>query len=373
MLKLVMAMSENKYRFIISGGGTGGHIYPAIAIANGLKSKYPNAEFLFVGAEGRMEMEKVPRAGFNIVGLPIMGLQRRLTFKNLLVPFKLYQSLSKAKKIIKKFAPHVAIGVGGYASAPLLKKAEQLGVPCLIQEQNGYAGLTNKLLASKAETICVAYDNMDKYFPSDKIVKTGNPVRTDIIKNNINSADAKKSFGLKEDQLTVLVIGGSLGARTINESIAGLLPELKEKGVQLLWQTGKWYYTKAQEVVEAFDNVSVNEFIYNMDEAYAAADVVISRAGALSISELCLIGKPTILIPSPNVAEDHQTKNAMALVNADAAVLVKDNDAHNQLGTSLFALIDNKEKQKDLSQNILKQGIPNATDRLVEEVSKLIK
>ncbi len=368
-----MAMSENKYRFIISGGGTGGHIYPAIAIANGLKNKYPNAEFLFVGAEGRMEMEKVPRAGFNIVGLPIMGLQRRLTFKNLLVPFKLYQSLSKAKKIIKKFAPHVAIGVGGYASAPLLKKAEQLGVPCLIQEQNGYAGLTNKLLASKAETICVAYDNMDKYFPSDKIVKTGNPVRTDIIKNDINSADAKKSFGLKEDQLTVLVIGGSLGARTINESIAGLLPELKEKGVQLLWQTGKWYYTKAQEVVEAFDNVSVNEFIYNMDEAYAAADVVISRAGALSISELCLIGKPTILIPSPNVAEDHQTKNAMALVNANAAVLVKDTDAHNQLGTSLFALIDNKEKQKDLSQNILKQGIPDATDRLVEEVSKLIK
>lgn len=368
-----MSETKNKYRFIISGGGTGGHIYPAIAIANGLKAKYPEAEFLFVGAEGRMEMEKVPRAGYEIIGLPIMGLQRRLTLKNLLVPFKLLQSLWKAKKIIKDFAPHIAIGVGGYASAPLLKKAEGLGVPCLIQEQNGYAGLTNKILAGKAEKICVAYDNMEKYFPADKIVKTGNPVRTDIIENDINSSDAKKSFGLKEDQLTVLVIGGSLGARTINESIAGLLPKLKEKGVQLLWQTGKWYFSKAQEQAKGFENVSVNEFIYNMDEAYAAADVVISRAGALSISELCLIGKPTILIPSPNVAEDHQTKNAMALVNANAAVLVKDADAHNQLGTSLFALIENKEKQNDLSQNIIKLGIPNATDRLVEEVSKLIK
>ena len=368
-----MSSQQPKYRFIISGGGTGGHIYPAIAIANGLKAKYPEAEFLFVGADGRMEMEKVPRAGYEIIGLPIIGLQRRLTLKNFLVPFKLLQSLWKAKKIIKSFAPHVAIGVGGYASAPLLKKAEGLDVPCLIQEQNGYAGLTNKMLANKAKTICVAYDHMEKYFPADKIVKTGNPVRTDIIENNINSADAKKSFGLKEDKLTVLVIGGSLGAKTINESIAGLLPALKEKDVQLLWQTGKFYFPKAEEEAKGYKNVSVNDFIYNMDEAYAAADVVISRAGALSISELCLVGKPTILIPSPNVAEDHQTKNAMALVNENAAVLVKDVDARNVLGKALFELIDNKEEQDDLSQNILKLGIPDATNRIVEQVSKLIK
>jgi UDP-N-acetylglucosamine--N-acetylmuramyl-(pentapeptide) pyrophosphoryl-undecaprenol N-acetylglucosamine transferase len=276
-----MSDTKNKYRFIISGGGTGGHIYPAIAIANGLKAKYPEAEILFVGAEGRMEMEKVPCAGYQIIGLPIMGLQRRLTLKNFLVPFKLLQSLWRAKKIIKDFDPHVAIGVGGYASAPLLKKAEALDVPCLVQEQNGYAGLTNKLLAKKAKTICVAYDHMDIYFPADKIVKTGNPVRTDIIENKVNASDAKKSFGLAEEKLTVLVIGGSLGARTINESIADLLPELKDRNVQLLWQTGKFYFPKAEEQAKGYDNVSANEFIYGMDEAYAAADVVISRAGAL--------------------------------------------------------------------------------------------
>ncbi len=326
-----------------------------------------------MGAEGRMEMEKVPRAGYEIIGLPIMGLQRRLTLKNFLVPFKLLQSLIRAKRIIKKFAPHVAIGVGGYASAPLLKKAEQLGVPCLIQEQNGYAGLTNKLLGSKAKTICVAYDNMDKYFAADKIVKTGNPVRTDIIENMINPINAKKAFRLMDDQITILVIGGSLGARTINQSISALLPALEKSGIQLLWQTGKLYYDKALQQADDFSNVAVHEFIHNMDEAYAAADLVISRAGALSISELCLVGKPTILIPSPNVAEDHQTKNAMALVNANAAVLVNDKDALSQLGVSLFALLDNNDKQNELSENIIKLGFPDATDRIVEEISKLIK
>lgn len=368
-----MSELNNKYRFIISGGGTGGHIYPAIAIANGLKAKFPTAEVLFVGAEGRMEMEKVPRAGYDIVGLPIMGIQRRLTWKNLLVPFKLIQSLFRAKKLVKNFRPDVAIGVGGYASAPLLRKAEGLGVPCLIQEQNSYAGLTNKMLAGKAEKICVAYDHMENYFPKEKITKTGNPVRSDIVSSTIDQNEARKSFGLEENKKTILVVGGSLGAFTVNESIERLLPEFAKHDVQVLWQTGKYFFERAKAISKDDKHVAANEFIYTMDQAYAAADVVISRAGALSISELCLVGKPTILIPSPNVSEDHQTKNAMALVDVEAAVLVKDIDSREHLGEVLFSLIKDDEKQKSLSENILKLGIPDATDRIVAEVSKLLK
>lgn len=368
-----MLNQQYKYRFIISGGGTGGHIYPAIAIANGLKKKYPQAEFLFVGADGRMEMEKVPRAGYEIVGLPIIGLQRRLTLKNVLVPFKLIQSLIRAKRIIKQFKPDVAVGVGGYASAPLLRKAESMGIPCLIQEQNGYAGLTNKLLADKVKTVCVAYDNMERYFPKGKLVKTGNPVRTDIIDKKIETSQAKVAFGLNENIVTLLVIGGSLGARTINESVGAMLPKLRALGIQLLWQTGKSYFFDAQEQAKSYENVSVNEFIYNMDVAYAAADVVISRAGALSISELCLVGKPTILVPSPNVTEDHQTKNAKALVQANAAILVKDIEASQKLESCFLGLVADAKRQAELSEAIIKLGIPDATDRIVAEVSKLLK
>lgn len=368
-----MSESNNKYRFIISGGGTGGHIFPAVAIANGLKARFPQSEFLFVGAEGRMEMEKVPRSGYEIVGLPIMGLQRRFTFQNFLLPFKLIKSLWMAKRIVKQFQPDVAIGVGGYASAPLLKKAEGLGVKCLIQEQNSYAGLTNKWLAKKVKTICVAYDHMERYFPKEKIVKTGNPVRSDIIDSRENQNEARVSFGLENDKKTLLIVGGSLGAFTINESIEKLLPEFEKHDMQVVWQTGKYFYERAKQAASTYKNVAVNEFIYTMDKAYASADVVISRAGALSISELCLVGKPTILIPSPNVSEDHQTKNAMALVDVDAAVLVKDIEARDQLGDALFALVKDENKQKELSENIVKLGFPDATDRIVEEVAKLLK
>jgi UDP-N-acetylglucosamine--N-acetylmuramyl-(pentapeptide) pyrophosphoryl-undecaprenol N-acetylglucosamine transferase len=368
-----MSKLNNKYRFIISGGGTGGHIYPAIAIANGLKCRFPKSEFLFVGAEGRMEMEKVPRAGYEIVGLPIMGLQRRFTFQNLLLPFKLLKSLMLAKKIIKNFRPDVAIGVGGFASAPLLRRAEGLNVPCVIQEQNSYAGLTNKWLAKKVNTICVAYDHMDKYFPKEKLVKTGNPVRSDIIETKIDQSEARVSFGLEKDKKTLLIIGGSLGAFTINESIEKLLPEFDKHNMQVLWQTGKYFFERAQASSSKYENVAVNEFIYTMDKAYACADVVISRAGALSISELCLVGKPTILIPSPNVSEDHQTMNAMALVDTNSAVLVKDVEARERLGSALFELIKDEKRQEELSENIVKLGFPDATERIVEEVAKLLK
>ena len=368
-----MSGLNNKYRFIISGGGTGGHIYPAIAIANGLKARFPQAQFLFVGAESRMEMEKVPRAGYNIVGLPIIGLQRRFTFQNLLMPFKLLKSLQLAKKIIKDFKPSVAIGVGGYASAPLLKKAEGLNIPCVIQEQNSYAGMTNKWLSKKVNTICVAYDNMDRYFPKEKLVKTGNPVRTDIIEINIDQNDARVSFGLEPDKKTLLIVGGSLGAFTINESIEKLLPELVKYKIQVIWQTGKFFFERAKKSAAGYKNVSVNEFIYSMDQAYASADVVVSRSGALSISELCLVGKPTVLIPSPNVSEDHQTKNAMALVNTGSALLVKDIEAREQLGNVLFDLLNDEKTQIALSENIVKLGFPDATDRIVEEVVKLLK
>lgn len=366
-----MQSNLTPYRFIISGGGTGGHIYPAIAIANELKDRFPKAEIKFVGALGRMEMEKVPKAGYEIIGLPIVGIQRRLTLKNLAVPFKLIKSLFMAKKLIKTFQPNVAIGVGGYASGPLLKSAVGAGVPSIIQEQNSYAGLTNKLLSSDVVKVCVAYDNMEAYFPKDKIVITGNPVRKDISEISIPKNEALTHFKLSLDKKTILVIGGSLGARTINESIQASVDKLTEAGYQLLWQTGAFYYEGLKSLNS--HQVIVRDFIYEMDKAYAAADVVVSRAGALSVSELCLVGKPVILVPSPNVAEDHQTKNALALVNKNAAVLVKDVEAKQTLVEELLKLLADQEKQYLLSTNIKQLAKPNATVEIVNEIEKLLR
>lgn len=363
------------HKIIISGGGTGGHIYPAIAIANAIKEKEPNAEILFVGANGKMEMEKVPKAGYKIVGLDIAGLQRKLTLKNLSFPFKLMKSLAKAKKIVKEFNPDVAVGVGGYASGPLLRQAGKLGIPTLLQEQNSYAGLTNKLLAKNAMKICVAYDNMDQFFEADKIVFTGNPVRKEILNIEGKKEKALAHFDLANDKKTVLVIGGSLGAKTINDSVKEALSLLKENNVQVLWQTGKFYYEAIKSYVSdnGFDNVKVFDFVYEMDLAYASADLVVSRAGALSISELCLVSKAAILVPSPNVAEDHQTKNAMALVNQNAAVLVKDAEAKEQLGKEIIELINDGDRLTKLRSNIASFGRPNAADAIANEVFKLIK
>lgn len=355
-----------KLKVIISGGGTGGHIFPAVAIAKALQRLHPEIEILFVGAEGRMEMEKVPKEGFKIIGLPIMGIQRRLTLQNLKVPFKVIASLLKARKIIKEFHPDIAIGVGGYASGPLLKAASNLGVKTLIQEQNSYPGVTNKLLSKKAERICVAYENLEKYFPAQKILLTGNPVRHNVWQIEGKKEMAMTTFKLSPTKKTILVVGGSLGARTINRAIEKHASEITAQNIQILWQTGKTYQPSPELVKN--DNIKIHPFIYEMDLAYAAADVIISRAGAMSISELCLIGKPAILIPSPNVAEDHQTKNAMALVNNTAALLVKDADAENEINQVATDLIHNEALQSTLSQNILKMGKPEADVTIAREV-----
>ncbi len=364
-----------KLKIIISGGGTGGHIFPAIAIANAIKEKYNNAEILFVGAEGKMEMEKVPAAGYQIIGLPIMGLQRRLTLQNLKFPFKLLASLKKAKQIIKDFKPNVVVGVGGYASGPLLKIATKNNVPALIQEQNSYPGITNKLLAKKVQKICVAYENMERFFPKEKIILTGNPVRQDI-KNLVAKRErGLEHFKLASNKKIVLVIGGSLGARTINESIAAGLSEFKNNEIQLIWQTGKWFADKAKKATDNYKNLGIITlpFIRKMDYAYAVADVVISRAGASSISELCLAAKASIFVPSPNVAEDHQTKNAMALVNHNAAILVKDVEAKTTLIPTLMTLIKNETQQQKLKTNITKMAYNDAANIIADEVVKLIK
>lgn len=363
------------FRVIISGGGTGGHIFPAIAIANAIKLKYPNSEILFVGAEGKMEMEKVPAAGYKIVGLPIMGIQRKLTLQNLKVPFKLLYSLIKARKIIKEFKPNVVVGVGGYASGPLLKIATSMGVPALLQEQNSYPGVTNKILAKKVQKICVAYHGMEQFFPKEKIVFTGNPVRQDIVDLTNKREKGLAEFGLSANKKVVLVIGGSLGARTINESIDAGLDLISENNMQLLWQTGKGYAEKAAESVAKYPNKGIvtMPFIAAMDLAYAVADVVISRAGALSVSELCLTEKPSILVPSPNVAEDHQTKNAMALVNQHAAILVKDVNAKTELISALIELVENTSTQEQLKKNIKLLAKPDAASQIADEVIKLIK
>ncbi|WP_210465473.1 undecaprenyldiphospho-muramoylpentapeptide beta-N-acetylglucosaminyltransferase [Rufibacter roseolus] len=366
-------MPEKQYRFIISGGGTGGHIYPAVAIANEIKRLHPSAEILFVGAQGRMEMTRVPEAGYKIIGLWISGLQRRLTVDNLSFPLKVISSIRKAYKIIKDFKPDAVVGVGGYASGPLLYAATKMEIPSLIQEQNSHAGITNKLLANKVDKVCVAYDSMYKYFPSAKIVLTGNPVRRDIAELEGKRTEAMQFFGLNPDRLTFLVIGGSLGARTLNQSTQGALQKILEAGYNLIWQTGKAFFPTAEESARNYpaDQVRAYDFIKRMDLAYAAADVVISRAGALSISELCLAKKPSILVPSPNVAEDHQTKNAMALVQKDAAVLVKDFEASQKLWDAAFALAKDPARQQTLRENIAQLAKPHATEAIVQELLKL--
>ena len=377
-MKLSKKRKEAKLRplkVIISGGGTGGHIFPAIAIANALKVLRPNTEFLFVGAEGRMEMEKVPAAGYNIVGLWISGLQRKLTISNLMFPFKVISSLIKARKIIKYFNPDVAIGTGGYASGPTLQVAAGKGIPTLIQEQNSYPGITNKILSKKANKICVAYNGMEKYFPKEKIILTGNPVRQDILEIEGKREKAIVHFRLDARKKTILVIGGSLGAKTINESIVTCIDTFQKNNIQLLWQTGKLFYPQAQHSVADYSDKGIKafDFVSTMDLAYAAADMVISRAGASSVSELCLVQKPCILIPSPNVAEDHQTKNAMALVNSNAAILIKDSEAKDKLCSTAIELINNESQCKMLGDNIAKLAFKESAAVIANEILKLVE
>lgn len=360
-------------RIIISGGGTGGHIFPAIAIANALKALDPTTEILFVGALGRMEMEKVPAAGYEIIGLDIQGIQRKSILKNLKFPVKLIGSVRKALQIIKDFKPDAAVGVGGYASGPLLYAASLKGVPYLIQEQNSYAGITNKWLGKKAQKICVAFDGMEQFFPADKLIKTGNPIRRDSVDIAGKHLQAIELMKLQSDKKTILVTGGSLGARTLNNSILGGLDKILEADVQLIWQTGKFYYKQIMEKVgdNLHPNIRIMEFVNRMDLAYAAADVIISRAGAGTIAELCVVKKPVILVPSPNVAEDHQTKNALALVHDNAALFVADRDAEAKLVDAVLELLKDKDKQKTLSENIGKLALPDADEVIAKEVMQI--
>ena len=357
-------------KFIISGGGTGGHIYPAVAIANELKTRFPDAEFLFVGAKDRMEMEKVPQAGYKIKGLWISGLQRSLSLQNLAFPLKLVSSLQKSQQILKEFKPNVAIGTGGYASAPLLRMAALRNIPCLIQEQNSHAGITNKWLSGKVQKICVAYDGMEKFFPSEKIKLTGNPVRQDLLDISSKKEEAIAFFNLKKDKKTLLVLGGSLGARRINQLIEKSLSFFEKNNLQVIWQCGKFYEEAYKN--KGNETVQVHPFLNRMDLAYAAADFIISRAGALSVSELCLVGKPVVFIPSPNVAEDHQTKNAMAISEKNAALLIKESELDSSFENEFSKLLASEEKQITLSENIKKLAKPNATKDIVEEIEKLI-
>jgi UDP-N-acetylglucosamine--N-acetylmuramyl-(pentapeptide) pyrophosphoryl-undecaprenol N-acetylglucosamine transferase len=373
-------MKEKKYmnrqkhkRVIISGGGTGGHIFPALSVANALRRIDPETEILFVGALGRMEMEKVPDAGYRIIGLPVEGLKRKFTLRNINVLFKFFRSLFMAKKILKEFSPDVVVGVGGYASGPVLRAAGMMGIPTLIQEQNSYAGVTNKLLARRASKICVAYDGMEKYFPARKIIKTGNPVRENL--ENIDNLrnEAQSFFKLKNGQPVILVLGGSLGAASINKSLSDNIAKLGNSHCQWLWQTGKYYYDYVREQValSGFNNILVHGFINRMDYAYAAADIIVSRAGAGTISELCLVGKPVILVPSPNVAEDHQTRNAMALSEKGAALLIPDRQAAGSLADETLDLISDLNKRKELSEKISLLAERDADIRIAEEVIKL--
>jgi UDP-N-acetylglucosamine--N-acetylmuramyl-(pentapeptide) pyrophosphoryl-undecaprenol N-acetylglucosamine transferase len=360
---------------IISGGGTGGHIFPAIAIADEIKRRNPDAEILFVGAEGKMEMEKVPAAGYEIKALPIAGFQRKFAWSNFALPFKIIGSMIKARRIVKKFKPEVTVGVGGYASGPTVKAATMIGVPSMVQEQNSFPGKTNKILSKSVQTICVAYDGLDRFFPKEKIVLTGNPTRREMVSIEGKEAEGYKFYDFDPNKKTVLIIGGSLGARTLNESVIANLEKLKESGVQVLWQCGKLYHDKLENELKGTDlgSIKMVQFITRMDLAYAIADVVISRAGAISISELCLIGKPTILVPSPNVSEDHQTKNAMALVSKDAAVLVRDVEAKEKMVDEVLSLLSDDSKCESLMKNITSLGKPNATASIVDELEKLKK
>ncbi|MBU2927619.1 undecaprenyldiphospho-muramoylpentapeptide beta-N-acetylglucosaminyltransferase [Winogradskyella psychrotolerans] len=359
------------YKFILSGGGTGGHIYPAVAIADELKLRYPDAKFLFVGASDRMEMDKVPQAGYEIEGLWISGIQRKLTLRNLAFPLKLVSSLLRSRKIVNTFKPDVVIGTGGFASGPLLHVASSKGVPSLIQEQNSFPGITNKLLAKKVNTICVAYEGLDKFFPKDKIRLTGNPIRKDLLEVKDKNIEGKDAFKLKHNKQTLLVLGGSLGARRINQLIEANIAFFEERDVQVVWQCGKLYYDQYKQYNE-LQNIQVHAFLNQMDLAYAAADVIISRAGAISVSELCIVGKPVIFVPSPNVAEDHQTKNAQSVADKNAAILIREKDLDADFQTEFSDLISNEDKRKELSKNIQALALVNATNAIVDEVENLI-
>ena len=362
-------------RVILSGGGTGGHIFPALSIANEIRKRYPDSEILFVGALGRMEMEKIPAAGYKIIGLPVIGFPRKPSFKIFTFFKSLMQSASMANKIVKDFKPEIAIGVGGYASGPLLRAASKCKIPTLIQEQNSYAGITNKILGKSVNKICVAYDRMERYFPSKKIVFSGNPVRENLLTNIQNKEEAREYFGLSGEKKVVLIIGGSLGARSINNAVLKNLDEIAKSGVQVIWQTGAYYFEQIQNETKNNKpgNLQIHQFLSRMDLAYSATDVVISRAGAGTISELCLVGKPAILVPSPNVSEDHQTKNAMALVEKDAAVMLTDKEINEKLFQVAFDLVNNKELCQLMSANIRTLAKPEATKTIVDEVEKLIE
>lgn len=369
-----MKASETTYRIMISGGGTGGHIYPAIAIANAWCAKHPDSEILFVGAEGKMEMQKVPEAGYRIVGLKVAGLQRSLSLSNLSFPFKLYGSIKKSKQLIAEFRPHAVVGVGGYASGPLLYVAQSKGIPTLLQEQNSYAGLTNKWLSKKAKRICVAYPDMEQFFPAEKLAITGNPVRKDIIELSGKREAALAHFALEPDRKVLLVLGGSLGARTLNKAVLADMQQIEAAGYQVLWQSGKYYFEEmiAEVKSSGLKHIHVKEFIREMDLAYAAADVVVSRAGALSVSELSLVGKPVVFIPSPNVAEDHQTKNALAYVNQGAAVILQDAEAIGQLWKTVENILKTPERAAKLSQNIRQLAKPDAAEEIVKALEEII-
>jgi UDP-N-acetylglucosamine--N-acetylmuramyl-(pentapeptide) pyrophosphoryl-undecaprenol N-acetylglucosamine transferase len=372
---LKMSGSKKQLKVLVSGGGTGGHIFPALSIANEMRRRHPDAKILFVGAEGRMEMEKVPAAGYNIIGLPVSGFDRKHLLRNFKVLARLFKSMTLARKILKDFKPDIAIGVGGYASGPMLKEAQKQGIPTLLQEQNSYAGVTNKLLASKADCICVAYEGMERFFPEDRIVLTGNPVRRNLLDCGATPEQARQAMGADPNKKTILIIGGSLGARTINNAIIQGLKEIGEAyGVQVIWQTGKLYDQPCREALEAsgVKNVVQMPFISNMDMAYRAADLVVSRAGASSISELQLLGKAVILVPSPNVAEDHQTKNAMALVNRDAAMMVTDAEASSRLVSTMLSTVVDEEMIATLSRNVQQMALRDAAERIVDEAEKII-
>jgi len=367
-------LAERKnIKVIISGGGSGGHIFPAIAIAQSLQKIHPSIELLFVGADGRMEMQKIPEAGYKIEGLWISGLQRKLSIDNLSFPFKVISSLLKSRKIINKFKPDLAIGVGGYASGPLLQAASWCGIPSLIQEQNSYPGITNKILSKTVQKICIAYDGLEKFFPKEKLVRTGNRVRAAITESTFDRDEGIKEFDLNADRKTIFVTGGSLGARGINEGVKACLEMIKKNDIQLIWQTGKFYFEEIKEIIgEQEENIKIMPFVKRMDLAYAAADVIIARAGALTIAELCIAGKPVIFMPSPNVTEDHQTHNALALVKKDAALMMKDTEAKQQLSTLVFSLLEDIILQEKLKTNIKSLSVTNAADIIAKEALALI-
>ncbi len=364
-----------KYKFIVSGGGTGGHIFPALSIADGLRKRFPDCEILFVGAEGKMEMEKVPAAGYQIIGLPVAGFHRGEIWRNLAFIPKLIQSMQKAKKVVKDFNPDVVIGVGGYASGPVLRVAANLRIPTVLQEQNSFAGVTNKILGKKANKICVAYDKMERFFPAEKIVFTGNPIRQGLESLTPHSAEAQEFFNVSSNLPVILIVGGSLGARTLNQSVLANLDLIRKSEVTVIWQTGKYYYEKIKGQLDAdpVPNIRLMEFIPRMDLAYSLADLVISRAGAGTISELCMVGAPSLLVPSPNVSEDHQTRNAMSLVEKDAAIMVKDEVAVSELIVDALALVNSQEKCLQLSQNIKRLSTPHATEDIVAVIVTLLK